>query len=231
MWTSCVSACASYTASGVDLFKVMSTGGGMTDGSNVCAAQYSVEELTMLVQEARAPPEDRRRPWTRYRRDHRGGRGRRQRGRALHLGGAGSQRSGRPRRAGGRADGRTRHLHGPDAERRDAHPQRRPGDVDARQLRGQAARSLHPRSPPPLARAGCRDRRRDPRWRRADAFDSTPNELRNYHEFLGRVASPMPTRRHLQRRPARRPWKPIWAACSRAPGRLSGGRRATPWRT
>ena len=38
---------------GVDFFKVMSTGGRMTPGSNVTAAQYSAEELTALVAEAR----------------------------------------------------------------------------------------------------------------------------------------------------------------------------------
>jgi imidazolonepropionase-like amidohydrolase len=38
---------------GVDLIKVMSSGGRMTVGSNVCAAQYTIEELTALVGEAR----------------------------------------------------------------------------------------------------------------------------------------------------------------------------------
>ena len=38
---------------GVDLFKVMASGGRMTAGSNDRAAQYTVEELTALVQEAR----------------------------------------------------------------------------------------------------------------------------------------------------------------------------------
>ena len=38
---------------GVDFFKVMSTGGRMTPNTNVTAAQFSVEELTALVQEAR----------------------------------------------------------------------------------------------------------------------------------------------------------------------------------
>jgi imidazolonepropionase-like amidohydrolase len=38
---------------GVDLIKVMSSGGRMTVGSNVCAAQFSVEELQALVAEAR----------------------------------------------------------------------------------------------------------------------------------------------------------------------------------
>jgi imidazolonepropionase-like amidohydrolase len=38
---------------GADFFKVMSTGGRMTPGTNVTAAQYSVEELSALVTEAR----------------------------------------------------------------------------------------------------------------------------------------------------------------------------------
>jgi imidazolonepropionase-like amidohydrolase len=38
---------------GVDFFKVMSTGGRMTPNTNVTAAQFTVEELTALVQEAR----------------------------------------------------------------------------------------------------------------------------------------------------------------------------------
>jgi imidazolonepropionase-like amidohydrolase len=38
---------------GVDFFKVMSTGGRMTPGTNVTAAQFSVEELTALVSEAK----------------------------------------------------------------------------------------------------------------------------------------------------------------------------------
>jgi imidazolonepropionase-like amidohydrolase len=38
---------------GVDFFKVMSTGGRMTPGSNVCAPQFSEEELSALVAEAR----------------------------------------------------------------------------------------------------------------------------------------------------------------------------------
>ena len=38
---------------GVDCFKVMSTGGRMTPGTNVAAAQYSAEELIALVAEAR----------------------------------------------------------------------------------------------------------------------------------------------------------------------------------
>jgi imidazolonepropionase-like amidohydrolase len=38
---------------GVDFFKVMSTGGRMTPGTNVTAAQFTVEELTALVHEAR----------------------------------------------------------------------------------------------------------------------------------------------------------------------------------
>lgn len=38
---------------GVDFYKVMSTGGRMTPGTNVTAAQFTVEELTALVQEAR----------------------------------------------------------------------------------------------------------------------------------------------------------------------------------
>jgi imidazolonepropionase-like amidohydrolase len=38
---------------GVDFFKVMSTGGRMTPGTNVTAAQFTVEELTALVEEAR----------------------------------------------------------------------------------------------------------------------------------------------------------------------------------
>ncbi|MFN8522400.1 MAG: amidohydrolase family protein [Chloroflexota bacterium] len=38
---------------GVDLFKVMSTGGRMTPGSNVTAPQFSAEELTALTAEAR----------------------------------------------------------------------------------------------------------------------------------------------------------------------------------
>ena len=38
---------------GVDFFKVMSTGGRMTPNTNVTAAQFTVEELSALVQEAR----------------------------------------------------------------------------------------------------------------------------------------------------------------------------------
>lgn len=38
---------------GVDLIKVMASGGRMTAGSNVCAAQYSVEQLQALVDDAR----------------------------------------------------------------------------------------------------------------------------------------------------------------------------------
>jgi len=38
---------------GVDFFKVMSTGGRMTPNTNVTAAQFSVEELTALVAEAK----------------------------------------------------------------------------------------------------------------------------------------------------------------------------------
>jgi imidazolonepropionase-like amidohydrolase len=38
---------------GVDLIKVMASGGGMTAGSNLGAAQYTVVELTALVEEAR----------------------------------------------------------------------------------------------------------------------------------------------------------------------------------
>jgi imidazolonepropionase-like amidohydrolase len=38
---------------GVDFFKVMSTGGRMTPGTNVTAAQFTVEELTALVSEAK----------------------------------------------------------------------------------------------------------------------------------------------------------------------------------
>ncbi|MCC6179196.1 MAG: amidohydrolase family protein [Chloroflexi bacterium] len=38
---------------GVDFYKVMSTGGRMTPGTNVTAAQFSVEELSTLVGEAR----------------------------------------------------------------------------------------------------------------------------------------------------------------------------------
>jgi imidazolonepropionase-like amidohydrolase len=38
---------------GVDFFKVMSTGGRMTPNTNVTAAQFTVEELTALVGEAR----------------------------------------------------------------------------------------------------------------------------------------------------------------------------------
>ena len=38
---------------GVDFFKVMSTGGRMTPGTNVTAAQFTVEELSSLVHEAR----------------------------------------------------------------------------------------------------------------------------------------------------------------------------------
>jgi imidazolonepropionase-like amidohydrolase len=38
---------------GADFFKVMSTGGRMTPGTNVTAAQYTVEELSALVGEAR----------------------------------------------------------------------------------------------------------------------------------------------------------------------------------
>jgi imidazolonepropionase-like amidohydrolase len=37
---------------GVDLIKVMSTGGRMTAGSNVCAPQYTVEELRAIVEDA-----------------------------------------------------------------------------------------------------------------------------------------------------------------------------------
>ena len=43
----------SLAKSGVDFFKVMSTGGRMTPNTNVTAAQFTVEELTALVQEAR----------------------------------------------------------------------------------------------------------------------------------------------------------------------------------
>lgn len=39
--------------SGVDFFKVMSTGGRMTPNTNVTAAQFTVDELSALVQEAR----------------------------------------------------------------------------------------------------------------------------------------------------------------------------------
>src|SRR3954452_1746114 len=39
--------------SGVDFFKVMSTGGRMTPNTNVTAAQFTVEELSALVGEAR----------------------------------------------------------------------------------------------------------------------------------------------------------------------------------
>jgi imidazolonepropionase-like amidohydrolase len=39
---------------GADLIKVMATGGRMTAGSNVCAAQYTLEQLRALVREARA---------------------------------------------------------------------------------------------------------------------------------------------------------------------------------
>jgi len=38
---------------GVDFFKVMSTGGRMTPNTNVTAAQFSVDELTALVSEAK----------------------------------------------------------------------------------------------------------------------------------------------------------------------------------
>jgi imidazolonepropionase-like amidohydrolase len=38
---------------GADFFKVMSTGGRMTPNTNVTAAQFTVEELTALVQEAK----------------------------------------------------------------------------------------------------------------------------------------------------------------------------------
>ena len=38
---------------GVDLYKVMATGGRMTPGTNVTAAQFSVEEISALVTEAR----------------------------------------------------------------------------------------------------------------------------------------------------------------------------------
>ena len=38
---------------GVDLIKVMSSGGRMTLGSNVCAAQYTPEQLRALVEDAR----------------------------------------------------------------------------------------------------------------------------------------------------------------------------------
>ena len=38
---------------GADFFKVMSTGGRMTPGTNVTAAQYTAEELAVLVAEAR----------------------------------------------------------------------------------------------------------------------------------------------------------------------------------
>jgi imidazolonepropionase-like amidohydrolase len=37
---------------GVDLLKVMSSGGRMTPGSNVCAAQFTVEQLRALVEDA-----------------------------------------------------------------------------------------------------------------------------------------------------------------------------------
>jgi imidazolonepropionase-like amidohydrolase len=43
----------SLAKSGVDFFKVMSTGGRMTPNTNVTAAQFTVEELTALVQEAK----------------------------------------------------------------------------------------------------------------------------------------------------------------------------------
>ena len=38
---------------GVDLIKVMSSGGRMTPGSNVCAAQYTLDQLRALVEDAR----------------------------------------------------------------------------------------------------------------------------------------------------------------------------------
>jgi imidazolonepropionase-like amidohydrolase len=38
---------------GVDLIKVMTSGGRMTAGSNVCAAQFTAEQLTALVEDAR----------------------------------------------------------------------------------------------------------------------------------------------------------------------------------
>ena len=38
---------------GVDLIKVMSSGGRMTPGSNVCAAQYTADQLRALVEDAR----------------------------------------------------------------------------------------------------------------------------------------------------------------------------------
>jgi imidazolonepropionase-like amidohydrolase len=43
----------SLAKSGVDFFKVMSTGGRMTPNTNVTAAQFTVEELTTLVTEAK----------------------------------------------------------------------------------------------------------------------------------------------------------------------------------
>src|SRR3954452_5815496 len=43
----------SLAKSGVDFFKVMSTGGRMTPDTNVTAAQFTVEELTALVSEAK----------------------------------------------------------------------------------------------------------------------------------------------------------------------------------
>jgi imidazolonepropionase-like amidohydrolase len=43
----------SLAKSGVDFFKVMSTGGRMTPNTNVTAAQFTVEELSALVQEAK----------------------------------------------------------------------------------------------------------------------------------------------------------------------------------
>ncbi len=43
----------SLAKKGADFFKVMSTGGRMTPGSNVTAAQYSDEELSVLTAEAR----------------------------------------------------------------------------------------------------------------------------------------------------------------------------------
>jgi imidazolonepropionase-like amidohydrolase len=60
---------------GVDWIKVMASGGNMTPGSNVFAAQYSVTELRALIEEPTArTPRGRARP---RRRRHRGrGRGR-----------------------------------------------------------------------------------------------------------------------------------------------------------
>ncbi len=43
----------SLAKQGADFFKVMSTGGRMTPGTNVTAAQYSIDELSALLAEAR----------------------------------------------------------------------------------------------------------------------------------------------------------------------------------